>query len=431
MEDASVFPTSREPSMLRDSRRILAALGRRMPLVVATLAAVVFPLAADALPWSKRPLAGEPKATLRVMLHPATAPRGSLPDEAKQRLEALAGATLTLQATTRTGALEFAAPGEDVAAIAARLRVDRNVLWAEAVPARPRAKSKRLAAADSAPAHKLLVRLHDGADAVAAAARLAALAGTAVAIERTIGAVHVMALAEQRPVAEAEALARTFESTEGVRYADPVRRVIAHAGPTPNDPLYAQQWALAGIRASDAWALGTGSPGMTVAVVDTGILPHPDLAGRVLPGYDFIADPERARDGDARDLNARDEGDWHGDGECGGQGAQASFFHGLFVAGLIAASANNDAGIAGVDWSAKVLPVRALGRCGGTFDDVLAGVLWAAGLPVEGAPANPHPAKVINLSLGGPGACAAAIQEAIDEALAQGTVIVASAGNES
>ena len=176
---------------------------------------------------------------------------------------------------------------------------------------------------------------------------------------------------------------------------------------------------------------GHGQQRRHVAVVDTGMLDHPDLAGRVLPGHDFILDIERARDGNARDGDPRDEGDWTNDGDCGGFAAQSSFFHGLFVAGQIAANANNDVGIAGVDWAAKILPVRVLGKCGGNVEDVIAGIVWSAGLPVQGAPVNPHPAKVINLSLGGHGPCTAAEQEAIDDAIAQGTVVVAAAGNDT
>ncbi len=228
---------------------------------------------------------------------------------------------------------------------------------------------------------------------------------------------------------ELEAIARKFETDPGVRYADPVRRAIAYR--VPNDPLYSQQWALENMSASTAWDAGTGSSSVTVAVVDTGMLDHPDLAGRVLPGHDFIVDVDSARDGDARDGNPRDEGDWTDDGDCSGFGAQPSFFHGLFIAGQIAANANNDLGIAGLDWAAKILPVRVLGKCGGTFDDIAAGIAWSAGFAVDGAPTNPHPARVINLSLGGFGSCPAAVQEVIDDALAQGTVVVAAAGNES
>lgn len=412
-------------------RGVAALLRLRTPLLSAACAALAFSFTAAAEPAAP----GVAEATLRVMLHPDAAPGGTLPDEARMRLETLAGAPVAVAGTTRTGALMLAINGAagatELGTIAGRLRTDRTVLWAEVAERTLQAKSLRSWRAGGAPAHKLLVRLADGADPVAAAARLSVLAGSPVAIERTIGAVRVMALGETRSVDAMENLARAFEADAAVRYADPVRRVVAHAGRTPNDPYFGEQWALASIRAANAWSLGTGSSGVTVAVVDTGILPHPDLAGRVLPGYDFISDADNARDGNGRDADARDEGDWTGDGDCGGVGAQDSFFHGLFVAGLIAANTDNGTGIAGVDWSAKILPVRALGKCGGTFEDVLAGVRWAAGLPVDGAPLNPNPAKVINLSLGGPGTCAGAIQEAIDEALAQGTVIVASAGNES
>jgi serine protease len=172
------------------------------------------------------------------------------------------------------------------------------------------------------------------------------------------------------------------------------------------------------------------SSNIVVAVVDTGILPHPDLDGRVLDGYDFITDPARARDGDARDPNPRDEGTWGSESECGF--AQDSFFHGLFVAGQIAANTNNGIGIAGITTGAKILPVRALGRCGeGTFDDILEGMLWSTGVQIAGVPPNIHPAKVINLSLGGIGACDQSIQEAVDDAMATGAVVVAAAGNES
>jgi len=88
-------------------------------------------------------------------------------------------------------------------------------------------------------------------------------------------------------------------------------------------------------------------------------------------------------------------------------------------------------GMAGIDWNGRILPVRALGQCGGTDEDILEATLWATGVPIAGVPPNPNPAKVVNLSLGGYGACASAVQEAFDGALAQGAVIVVAAGNES
>ncbi len=401
----------------------------------AALAALALPVCcaiALGLPSAVEAKSTKAMPTLRVMLNPAAAPRGTLSEGARARLTTLAGAPVALVGTTRTGALELAVAGpRDVAALdamAARLRGDRLVLWAEAgAPRTVQPKSSK--AAERETGRKLLVRLADGADPVAVAPRIAAIAGVPVTIERAIGPVHVVALAQTTTVGALEAIARKFEQDPAVRYADAVRRVRPAAA--PNDPLYAQQWSLTNVGAEAAWAQGPGSPDVTVAVVDTGILPHPDLAGRLLPGYDFIGDADSARDGDARDPNPRDEGDWLDDGDCGGFPSTPSFFHGLFVAGQIAANADNGEGIAGLDPSARILPVRVLGKCGGTFEDVLEGMLWASGVPIGGVPPNPNPAKVINLSLGGYGTCAAAIQEAVDEALAQGTVIVASAGNES
>jgi serine protease len=386
------------------------------------------------LPATADARASKSATTLRVMLNPAAAPRGTLPDAVRDRLSTLAGAPVALVGTTRTGALELAVggPRDDarLEAMASRLRSDRTVLWVEAGAQRTVApKSANAAAANRVAGRKLLVRLADGVDPTAVAPRLAQIAGVPVTIERAIGNVQVVALAQTTTVAALDAIARKLEQDPSVRYADAVRR--ARPAAAPNDPLYAQQWSLPAIGAEAAWAQGAGSPDVTVAVIDTGILPHPDLAGRLLPGYDFISDAGNARDGDGRDSNPRDEGDWLDDGDCGGFPSTPSFFHGLFVAGQIAANTNNGEGIAGLDRAAKILPVRVLGRCGGTFEDVLEGMLWASGVPIGGVPPNPNPAKVINMSLGGFGSCAAAIQEAVDEALAQGTVVVVSAGNES
>jgi serine protease len=229
-------------------------------------------------------------------------------------------------------------------------------------------------------------------------------------------------------------MAERLQIDSAVQYADPVRRAF----PTrvPNDPLYSQQWALTGaaggVNAPAAWDLQIGSASVTVAVVDTGITPHPDLAGRILPGYDFISDPSIATDGNGRDADPSDPGDAIRDNECGdGIPGEPSFFHGTFVSGLIAANTDNGVGIAGLDWNAKILPVRTLGKCGGTFDDILNGVLWAAGVPLAGVPLNPNPARVINMSLGGLGYCPQSLQDAVNTAMAQGAVVVVSAGNAS
>ena len=376
-------------------------------------------------------------SALRVMLHPYAAARGTLPTDAKARLQALAGTPLTLTGTTRTGALDFAFPTpvtESAAtAMVKSLRVDRSVLWAEI--SRPAVSSKSIAAPANSivPGRRLLVRLKDGVqpDWSVLLARLSAAVGVALKAERQIADVWVLSTAHDQEPDTLARLAEIIQQDADVQYADPVKRAYPKAA--PNDPFYDRQWSLtdavSGINIEQAWALQAGATGVTVAVIDTGILPHPDLVGRSLPGYDFISDPERARDGNARDPDPRDEGDWS-DGECGG-GSQSSFFHGLFVAGQIAANTDNGIGIAGVAAGAKILPVRTLGRCGGTFEDVLEGMLWASGVPIAGVPANTNPARVINMSLGGFGPCDQSIQAAIDDALGQGSVVVVSAGNET
>ena len=378
---------------------------------------------------------------LRVMLHPNAATRGTLPDAMHAKLERIAGTSLTLTGTTRTGALELATPSPIDDATAARLakalREDRAVLWAEPHrDARPVPKAANKDARYNRLGRQLMVRLADGVaeDWSTLAPRFAELVGMPIAAERKVGNVWLLSVANARtPEALAE-LAKSLEQDGSVLYADPVRRMYPQF--TPNDPLFPVQWSLqdpvSGVNAQTAWDLQQGSAGLAIAVIDTGIVDHPDLAGRVLAGYDFVSDAADARDGDGRDPNPRDEGDWTSANDCfpGWPGAD-SFFHGLFVAGLIAATPNNGIGIAGLDFNAKIVPVRALARCGGTEADVFEAMLWASGVPVAGVPPNPNPARVINMSLGGFGSCSAAVQEAVDDAIAQGSVVVVSAGNEA
>lgn len=199
---------------------------------------------------------------------------------------------------------------------------------------------------------------------------------------------------------------------------------------TPNDPFYKLQWHYDMFNLPAAWDVTTGSAATVVAVIDTGMLysdadqakTHPDLAGKVVAGYDFISDPEMAGDGDGRDADAFDVGD-----EPNGQPS----YHGTHVAGTIAAATDNGTGVAGIDWSAKLVNVRVLGVGGGTSADIADGILWAAGLPVSGVPNNPQPAKVINMSLGGMGACSQLYQDAFTQASANGAIVVVAAGNDN
>ena len=201
----------------------------------------------------------------------------------------------------------------------------------------------------------------------------------------------------------------------------------------PNDTLYPQQWNLhgtKGLATPEAWKTTQGA-GVTVAVIDSGIVKHPDLDANVLPGYDFITEPSIARDGNGRDSDPTDQGNWEEAGVCGADAeASESNWHGTHVAGSIAAIMNNKRGIVGVAPSTKILPVRALGMCGGYDSDIADAMVWAAGGTVEGVPANSNPAKIINLSLGGEGTCPATYSKAIAEVNKRGAILVVAAGND-
>ncbi len=203
---------------------------------------------------------------------------------------------------------------------------------------------------------------------------------------------------------------------------------------TPNDPNYPSQWhyfeSTAGLNVDTAWDTATGS-GAIVAVIDTGYRPHVDLNTNIIGGYDFISDAAAARDGNGRDSNAQDEGDWAPSANfCfSGSPATNSSWHGTHVAGTIAARTNNNIGVAGVAYNAKIVPVRALGRCGGSLADIADAIIWSSGGSVSGIPSNPNPADVINMSLGGGGACDATYQSAINSAVSNGTAVIVAAGN--
>lgn len=213
----------------------------------------------------------------------------------------------------------------------------------------------------------------------------------------------------------------------------------------PNDTLFAQQWHLAaptggnlaGLNMPEAWDITTGNA-VVVAVVDSGILPdHPELVAlgpRLLAGYDLVSELSVANDGGGRDADPRDPGDWidavdQANAVFAGCDVADSSWHGTFIAGQLAAATNNFQGVAGLNWGARVLPVRVSGKCGALVSDLLDGLRWAAGLPVSGLPANPNPARVINLSFGGDQPCSPAYQSTIDAVTNAGALVVVAAGN--
>jgi len=275
-----------------------------------------------------------------------------------------------------------------------------------------------------------------------------------------------------------------FATVDGRRYA---------LQTTPNDPLFQPtsgangQWYfnnpatssitfqgtaypdLSATEAVDAWTTTTGSAGIVIADVDTGIrFDHPDLlraglGGRLLPGYDFVGEDynpnspynalgtfDIANDGDGWDPDPSDPGDWISATDIANPNqlfandtAEPSSWHGTRVVGIFGAITNNDVGIAGMTWGSWVLPVRALGKGGGYDSDIIAGIEWAAGVPGvtdpgTGAsiPDNPYPADIINLSLGGgPDTCTSMNGQAYETALqtvtGMGVLVVIAAGNSS
>ncbi|MFM9134239.1 MAG: S8 family serine peptidase, partial [bacterium] len=275
-------------------------------------------------------------------------------------------------------------------------------------------------------------------------------AGITLAGSRAMGipGTRLMLFSDPIPEAEADAVARSLESRRDVAWAEPDVLAFPDAAPVlPNDPRFTQQWDMwdgggpldYSVKGPTAWGVTTGSPSVVVAVVDTGSTSHPDLAGSTVPGYDFISSSMIANDGDGRDPDPSDPGNWLTADEVAPGGAfsgcnkgrsRASSWHGTHVHGTINALQGNGLGVTGLAPAVKVQHVRALGKCGGWSSDIADGMVWAAGGTVAGVPANPTPAKVLNLSLGGASTCRSVYQDAIDEVRGLEATIVVSAGNE-
>jgi serine protease len=332
------------------------------------------------------------------------------------------------------------------AAILRSLRALPQVLWAEelsaveaeAGPSRPFADIDRLIVklADR--------RSRDDSDAgrpmpQETVRELSRRAGVSLYYERPVsGGAYALRLFQRLPPESVAAIAARLEADPAVAYAEP--SVRGRFGAVPDDPLFPQQWPLftpgGGIRAPAAWERTTGDPSIVVAVVDSGILPdHPDLRGRLLPGWDFVSDVRRSNDLDGRDADPTDPGDATLTSECAsGSPPSPSTWHGTHVAGTIGAASDNGLGVAGVDWQARILPARVGAKCGIDPIDLVDAIRWVAdaGSPTARIPEtsrNANPARVINLSMEFPGRCPRSLQDSITDAIAAGALIVAAAGN--
>lgn len=443
--------------------RIAIALGAALFAGVSSAAGT--PPAADGVaataPMDVFPGSGQ-RLVIRFRSEAKVGPGGVLSPELKADLERTIGGSLRVEGVTAGGdsilVLGESLGTDDVKRALNALRMRADVLRADLERnATTRLASKRLrlkapaAPDDAAVVRQFIITFTDpgtrerasrneplGGDALAL---VQAAAGVPVEVVRpTVGGAWIVALPAPISRSAAQALAQRIAGAPGIRHVTPDFPVRSHY--QPNDPYYQQGylWNLDdpengdyyGIDAARAWNITQGSPSIVVAVVDTGIILHPDLVDRLVPGYDFITSQVRARDGDGRDANPLDWGDWAAAGDCGaGEAAEESSWHGSHVAGTIAATGDNGRGIVGVAWRTSIQPVRALGRCGGNWTDILEAMHWAAGLPVPGVPNNPTPARVINMSLGGPGLCDDQTQALVDQVLARGTFIAVSAGNDS
>ncbi len=339
------------------------------------------------------------------------------------------------------------------------------------------ARARAAAQAQSAGPARVIVKYRAEASEVPDRARIQAVRPGSVGPQAaaTLGQRHGLALTDGRAIdARTQLVLGTGLDSRALRdrlAADPdveaawVDHLRFPAGVVPDDPLFAAaadgsdntrvqagQWYLrkptadlvSSIDAQSAWQITWGDPSMVVAVLDTGIRPeHPDLQGKILPGYDFISDRTHANDGDGRDADPTDPGDWitsseDASGTFKGCGQSDSSWHGTQVAGIIAAATDNGMGMAGAARDTKVVPVRVLGKCGGYDSDIVVAMRWAAGITVPNVPTNAHPARVLNMSLGGtnddgsPQRCSdTAYQDAFDQLVALNVFVAVAAGNES
>ena len=267
---------------------------------------------------------------------------------------------------------------------------------------------------------------------------------TRVALARfemsSVGSASVSGKVKTKPSFLDELKQKNFESYQKIKTLREIKRLnlrddIEYAEPNyirkpllvPNDQFYNLQWHYPAINLPQAWDITTGSKSgggnVIVAVVDTGVfLAHPELVNQLVNGYDFISDIDNAADGDGIDNNPDDPGD--------SAQLSSSSWHGTHVAGTVAAETDNNTGVAGVAWQAKIMPVRVLGTFGGSGYDIIQAIRYAAGLSNDSPGVPAQKADIINLSLGG-GGFSQAEQDAYTAVRGEGVIVVAAAGNEN
>ncbi len=322
------------------------------------------------------------------------------------------------------------------------------------------------------------------------AVRLSGPNGIAVTPVRNLfGSTDVMRLDHTPAHEEMQRILGRLNADPGIEYAeaDGWRFVQAFPADPPNDPhfvagsdangIWHGQWYLqasssttpSALSATTAWQTTQGDASIVVAVIDTGIITaHPDLAGKLQDGYDFVSCDQGnftaaaasgsnttgdcsasgsaatylfANDGHGWQSGASDPGDWIDSTDiantlfidAGCTTVANSSWHGTKVAGIVGALTNNGIGIAGLAPNTMLLPIRAIGKCSGRVSDIAAAIMWAAGQPVTvhaGTIAASPAANILNLSLGANVPCSATEQSAISTAIAAGIVVIAAAGNE-
>lgn len=337
-----------------------------------------------------------------------------------------------------------------------------SIALTPAVAGEPAAPTQKTPAAASTPAPQRAAGVVYGldGDVKVAASTLASAAGTgpvrvASVVAEAAGQPGVVQFDSAVPVERARAAADAVAKLPGVAWAAPDLLLTADATPpvNPSDPdfrkgLQFNIWdfkssrpspkdgsAVAlpaggyGTKAPVFWKKTKGKASVVVAVLDTGRTKHPQLDAHTVAGFDMIKDKSSARDGNGRDANPQDQGDWGFDPSGS---LIPSSWHGTHVAGIIGAIQDGKS-VVGNAPGVRIQHVRVLGAKGGTISDIAAGITWASGGTVSGLPKNKTKAAVLNMSLGGAGRCTdyPALQKAIDGARSRGSVVVVAAGNES